>query len=101
MFLTLVVFVVSQILPNNEKKKLEFEDGTPCDLKSGAPRSTTVQLSCGAADQLVSVEEDRTCHYTVVATTSNLCRHPAFVRRKPPSRTLACKRRSEQDQPQA
>jgi protein OS-9 len=54
------------------------------------PRTTTVQFKCGPSDALVSVVEDHTCHYRAVVTTPHLCKHPAFVHRRPATRTLTC-----------
>ena len=70
--------------------QLEYVGGTPCDL-TNTPRSTTVQFKCGPNDAILSIVEDHTCHYRVVVTTSYLCKHPAFVHRRPATRPVVCR----------
>ncbi len=70
---------------------MEYTGGTECDL-TGRQRSSTVVFVCGDAgtDQFVSVKEDRSCHYRVVIATPRLCRHPAFRKQLPSTRTVRC-----------
>ena len=75
--------------------ELEYTNGTQCDL-TGELRATTVQFVCGeAADQFVSIKEDRSCHYKVVISTPRLCRHPAFSKQLPISKRIRCEREVE------
>lgn len=70
--------------------ELEYTQGTSCDL-TGQLRATTVQFICGeAADQFVSIKEDRSCHYKAVISTPRLCRHPAFAKELPSSQKITC-----------
>lgn len=70
---------------------MEYPGGTECDL-TRQQRSTTVHFVCGegGTDQLVSVKEDRSCHYKVVVATPRLCQHPAFRTELPSARTVRC-----------
>mmetsp|Transcript_38178 Transcript_38178/g.88055 ORF Transcript_38178/g.88055 Transcript_38178/m.88055 type:complete len:248 (+) Transcript_38178:3-746(+) len=74
--------------------ELEYQDGTVCELTK-QQRASTVQFLCGSTDTIVSVVEDHTCHYKVVITTPTLCKHPAFVRESPATRSMACRPQDE------
>ncbi|KAJ1459226.1 hypothetical protein M885DRAFT_613746 [Pelagophyceae sp. CCMP2097] len=68
----------------------EYGGGTACDVSDGdARRGTTVRFICGESDALVSVVEDRTCHYVFTVTCAALCKHPAFVS-KVKKRAVTC-----------
>ena len=73
--------------------EVEFEGGSECDILAddGLPRfrATTARLVCGDANALVSVVEDRTCHYLFTVTTPALCQHRAFAT-TPNARTVEC-----------
>ena len=77
--------------------EVEYTDGTPCDLTE-TPRRSTLQFVCGATDKIESIVEDYTCHYKVVITTPHLCKHPAFIRTKPPTRAVTCRKEEEQNE---
>ena len=80
---------------------MEYEGGTECDVTDGvARRGTTTRLVCGDScvtlnsmistrHALVSVVEDRTCHYVLSVTTPALCKHEAFIQNEQ-SRTVKC-----------
>ncbi|EGB08968.1 hypothetical protein AURANDRAFT_63519 [Aureococcus anophagefferens] len=75
--------------------EVEYERGTPCDIgeddDSGEKRrrGTTARLVCGDTNALVSVVEDRTCHYVFTVTTPALCKHAAFAT-APNTRPVTC-----------
>lgn len=58
--------------------RLEFVDGTPCDLDN-VNRSAVVDLYCGNKNRFVGIWEDSTCHYHVQAELSVLCSFSDFV----------------------
>lgn len=66
---------------NTPPRALSFEytGGTPCDIVDNTYRAATVEIQCGAADGIIDIVEDRTCHYLVRAQSSVLCGHPDFV----------------------
>lgn len=70
--------------------EMEYTMGTRCDLTNEL-RSTTVHFICGeAADQFVSIKEDRSCHYKAIIATPRLCRHPSFSKEIPSARKIRC-----------
>jgi hypothetical protein len=70
---------------------MEYSDGTSCDLVN-TPRSTTIEYVCGNTDSIISIIEDRTCHYKMIISSIHLCKHPSFVQRQPPSRAIKCEK---------
>ncbi len=62
--------------------KIEFVNGTVCDIdnKEGEylKRATTLELSCGIVDEIIDVQEDKTCHYHVKVSLVSLCNYPDF-----------------------
>ena len=83
--------------------EVEYTGGTQCDIDEdddGARRhrGTTARLVCGDTNALVSVVEDRTCHYVFTITTPTLCKHAAFIT-TPNTRPVTCER-EPQDPPQ-
>lgn len=75
---------------------MEYQEGTPCDLVN-TPRSTTIQYICGNMDSIVSIVEDRTCHYHLVISSLHLCKHPSFVQRQPPTLPIKCDKVNQED----
>ena len=65
--------------------KIEFFDGTPCEIVDGSSddkfdkRSTTVEVTCGKQDTILSIQEDRTCHYHIKTTNQQLCKVAGFA----------------------
>ena len=41
-------------------------------------RSTTLLVYCDKQDGIMSIEEDKTCHYTIKSTSSYLCKVSGF-----------------------
>lgn len=65
--------------------KIEYTNGTPCTVTDGSvdhndfdKRSTTVIVFCDKQDGIVSIEEDKTCHYTIKSTSTHLCKVSGF-----------------------
>lgn len=58
---------------------LPFSDGTPCDLLENTNRSTIVELRCGPRNEVVSIREESTCQYRLVAELVPLCQLPRFA----------------------
>jgi len=58
----LLYFSIGKIKSDPNVLRLEFRDGTKCDLKD-ISRSTTVEIVCGISDMIVDIMEDSTCHY--------------------------------------
>ena len=74
--------------------EVTYEGGTACDVDVEGDgvvkkRSTTARLVCGETNALVSIVEDRTCHYLFKVTTPVLCGHAAFVKDEP-TRPVTC-----------
>jgi hypothetical protein len=63
--------------PSMSRFIVEFKNGTLCD-ESNSRREITIEMKCGVADAFQSVQEDRTCHYTLLFATPRLCSHPDF-----------------------
>jgi len=59
-------------------------------VNGGIERSTTVRFSCGMFYELVSVDEDSTCHYIVEVTVPELCHHPSFLIHKGSTKVIKC-----------
>lgn len=75
-----------------------FEGGDVCDL-AGVPRTTLVRMVCPyvegnaggeSVNQVVSVSEDSTCHYSMTFASSLLCSHPAFAPEPEPLLRVVC-----------
>ena len=65
--------------------QIEYTNGTPCTVTDGSvdhseldKRSTTVIVYCDKQDGIISIEEDKTCHYTIKSTSSHLCKVSGF-----------------------
>ena len=65
--------------------QIEYTNGTPCTVSDGSAdssefdkRSTTVIVYCDKQDGIISIQEDRTCHYTIKSTSSHLCKVSGF-----------------------
>uniref|UniRef100_A0A7S2DT72 MRH domain-containing protein n=1 Tax=Octactis speculum TaxID=3111310 RepID=A0A7S2DT72_9STRA len=71
--------------------EFEYTDGTTCELTQ-APRGSSIQMICGAGDAILSVVEDYTCHYKVIISTTALCKHEAFVKKTPSTKSVSCRR---------
>ena len=76
--------------------EVEYDGGTTCDIDEDTAgnrrrRATTARLICGDTNALVSVVEDRTCHYVFTVTTPALCKHAAFIT-APNARPVTCER---------
>lgn len=78
---------------------LEYENGTECqvqehelgeDQKPPPRRATTITLMCGVADVILSVVEDRTCHYQVLVSMKDLCVHPILNPPEPAIGVVKC-----------
>mmetsp|Transcript_8142 Transcript_8142/g.9897 ORF Transcript_8142/g.9897 Transcript_8142/m.9897 type:complete len:211 (+) Transcript_8142:626-1258(+) len=79
-------------IPGSEgEPRIEFEyiNGTPCDLELSEPRASTIRITCGETNSLVSVVEDYSCHYILTVTTPAICKHPVFSKQIP-TRTVSC-----------
>jgi protein kinase C substrate 80K-H len=50
---------------------MKFEKGTKC--WNGPARSLTVEVSCGAEDEILTVEEPDTCRYVATMTSPAAC----------------------------
>ena len=61
--------------------KLEFDNGTLCDLRNTS-RSSTVDISCGPKDMIISIMEDKTCHYLIKVQLAVVCKLPSFAPKK-------------------
>lgn len=82
----------------------EYTGGDVCDhtdvtdsaVKSGKvgeghlERATTVRFFCGQELQLVSINEDSTCHYVVDVVIPDLCHHPLFKAPVPKKTVVKC-----------
>lgn len=55
---------VSSMDSKVSKMRFEYVNGTICEL-TGLPRSTTIEITCGAKDEFLDIVEDHTCHYVV------------------------------------
>eukprot|EP00586_Coscinodiscus_wailesii_P003952 CAMPEP_0172484136 /NCGR_PEP_ID=MMETSP1066-20121228/11449_1 /TAXON_ID=671091 /ORGANISM="Coscinodiscus wailesii, Strain CCMP2513" /LENGTH=555 /DNA_ID=CAMNT_0013248439 /DNA_START=21 /DNA_END=1688 /DNA_ORIENTATION=+ len=53
--------------------------GTVTKKKKGIERSALVRFTCGDGMELVSVQEDSTCHYILDIVVEDLCHHKLFV----------------------
>merc|ERR1719401_1251842 len=69
--------------------ELEYPNGEQClhkedagsttgDFPEGLERSTTIRFSCGKRYEILSVNEDSTCHYKMEVSVPDLCLHPKF-----------------------
>ena len=65
--------------------QIEYTNGTPCTVSDGSVspgafdrRSTTLLVYCDKQDGIMSIEEDKTCHYTIKSTSSYLCKVSGF-----------------------
>jgi hypothetical protein len=77
---TLVVAAGADGASDKARVEVEYGGGTACDVGEGeVPRATTARLVCGDTTALVSVVEDRTCHYVFTVTSPALCAHAAFA----------------------
>lgn len=71
----------------------KYSDGHDCGI-TGAKRSTDVYFICKGQDslnELISVKEDRTCHYNIIVNTPLLCSHPLFAAKDDVKKHLVCK----------
>uniref|UniRef100_H2Y716 Endoplasmic reticulum lectin 1 n=1 Tax=Ciona savignyi TaxID=51511 RepID=H2Y716_CIOSA len=62
-----------------------MDGGTPCDLRPGVNRQTTVFYICGpeSANDILSVSETSSCEYEVVVLSPEMCTNPLYnVERK-------------------
>lgn len=71
---------------------VELANGTPCTLKQGQPRSTSVLYVCHpeAKHEILSVAEVTTCEYEVVVLTPLLCDHPKYRFKTSPVNAIFC-----------
>ena len=64
---------------------IEYFGGTVCDIPENlvdydsVSRSTTVEIFCGKSDQIIEIQEDRTCHYYIKISSTVLCLLPGYV----------------------
>ncbi|XP_078594232.1 endoplasmic reticulum lectin 1-like isoform X1 [Branchiostoma floridae x Branchiostoma japonicum] len=67
-------------------------DGTPCDLKSGVPRTALILYMChpDSKNEIVSVEEVTTCNYEIIVFTPLLCQHPDYRQKDTPVNNIHC-----------
>ncbi|XP_078673945.1 endoplasmic reticulum lectin 1-like isoform X1 [Branchiostoma floridae x Branchiostoma belcheri] len=67
-------------------------DGTPCDLKSGVPRTALLLYMChpDSKNEIVSVEEVTTCAYEIIVFTPLLCQHPDYRQKDTPVNDIHC-----------
>eukprot|EP00596_Hydrurales_sp_CCMP1899_P005544 CAMPEP_0119051236 /NCGR_PEP_ID=MMETSP1177-20130426/72918_1 /TAXON_ID=2985 /ORGANISM="Ochromonas sp, Strain CCMP1899" /LENGTH=413 /DNA_ID=CAMNT_0007030369 /DNA_START=378 /DNA_END=1619 /DNA_ORIENTATION=- len=59
--------------------KLQFEEGTPCDIVEGTMRGSTVEIFCGPRDGIIDIIEDRTCHYHIKVHSLLACANPLLA----------------------
>ncbi|XP_046884692.1 endoplasmic reticulum lectin 1 isoform X2 [Hypomesus transpacificus] len=66
--------------------------GTPCLLRQGGPRSTSVLYVCHpeAKHEILSIAEVTTCEYEVVVLTPLLCSHPRYRFKSSPVNAIFC-----------
>ena len=100
--------VSDALAPELSYYELELGGGTPCGAESpeaaamaraaaggdGASlaRAVTVRFRCGRdGESIESVEEDATCHYTLLFSTPSLCGHASFQKRSRASQHVVCR----------
>jgi hypothetical protein len=88
------VVVVEAVGSESARVEVEYDNGTPCDVDVDGDgverkRSMTARFICGETNALVSIVEDRTCHYLFKVTTHVLCSHTAFITDEP-TRPVTC-----------
>merc|ERR1711871_532624 len=81
-------------LENPERKAFiqDYSGGEKCGI-TGQTRSTRVYFICKPGSKttsLISVKEDRTCHYVVVVNTPLLCEHSLFQITTDSAKELVC-----------
>ena len=71
---------------------VEMTDGTPCDVKSGAGRKTTVLYVCQptSRNEMFSITETTSCEYEVIIFTPQLCSHPFYRSQKKHINKIHC-----------
>eukprot|EP01112_Ceratiomyxa_fruticulosa_P022289 TRINITY_DN810_c0_g4_i1.p1 TRINITY_DN810_c0_g4~~TRINITY_DN810_c0_g4_i1.p1 ORF type:complete len:282 (-),score=49.28 TRINITY_DN810_c0_g4_i1:49-894(-) len=55
-----------------------FQNGTPCDARSFAPRTAVTEFTCSSSPRIVLVAEPRVCEYKIVIGIPEACSHPHF-----------------------
>jgi hypothetical protein len=71
----------------------EYKNGHDCGI-TGQRRSSDVYFICKGkktANYIVSIKEDRTCHYNIVVNSPLLCEHELFKSKDNIKRQLICK----------
>ena len=72
----------------------EYIDGDECGVTGGKQkRSTRAHFIClpgSKVNYIVSIKEDRTCHYTIVVNTPYLCNHGEFKIKNKVDHELVC-----------
>nr|CAB3243499.1 endoplasmic reticulum lectin 1 [Phallusia mammillata] len=55
-------------------------DGTPCDLKSGSSRKSTIIYICRPTgrNEIISITETSSCEYELIVPSPDLCRNPLY-----------------------
>lgn len=86
---------IRRSIESTERKAFlqKYTEGHDCGI-TGAKRSTDVYFICKGKDtlnELISIEEDRTCHYNIIVNTPLLCSHPLFKAKDDVKKHLVCK----------